>query len=86
MAHIQSKCKATKQARILAHNQCSQLVTACIAKHAKGWKTYPETTFGDTLATIQRRTGIVVPEMPTATFADPKLGESRELTWSEAKN
>eukprot|EP00961_Rhodomonas_salina_P110783 1490827-Rhodomonas_salina.2 len=86
MAHIQSRCKATKPARILAHNQCRQLVTDCIRKHAKGWRTFPETTFGDTLSTIQRLTGIAVPDMPTVMFADPKLGETRELTWSEAKN
>ena len=86
MAHIQSNCKATKPARILAHNQCRQLVTECITKHAKGWKTYPETTFGDTLSTIQRLTGIVIPDMPVTAFSDPKLERTRELTWSEAKN
>eukprot|EP00961_Rhodomonas_salina_P117032 1575628-Rhodomonas_salina.1 len=43
MAHVQSSCKATKPARILAHSQCRRQVTVteAITKHEKGWKVFP---------------------------------------------
>ena len=85
LGHIQGHCAATKEMRILCHNRCRKLLTACLKKRARGWELFPEYTCEETISMIREISGIRVPPLPTVSFEDPKTGETRDLKWEEVR-